>query len=838
MGQVFEAEQLEPVRRRVALKLATGVWLSDAARARFQAERQALAVLDHPNIAKVFDTGDTDDGQPWFAMELVDGVPITRWADEHDLGLRERVELLLPVCEAIQHAHQKGLIHRDLKPSNLLVSDNGALGHPRVIDFGIAKTLTPADGDEEFATRAGDLLGTPEYMSPEQAALGELDIDTRTDVYALGQVLYELLTARLPIDVDTLRRASFGELCRHIRTQAVVAPSRQEPADGPMAAPSWRQQLRGDLDRVILKALAKDRDQRYPSVSAFAEDLRRYLDDQPVLAMPPRLRYRLRKFIRRNRALVSAAGLAVVALVGATVLAGLGMMEARESERRALASAAVAERERLAAESTSEFVVDLFRAADPINESGLDVTAADLLRRGEERIDALSEQPGIQAELMAALGGAYYGLGDSARAESLLREALALRGAGPAADPYKHAAVGNRLADLLRESSQYAEAEALYRMGLGTLADLGQLEPPDEIVLLTGLGTSLVRTGRVDEAEQVFQRALTLIESLPEQLSDGDRVRQNHRINTLGNLVGLYAAQGRNAEAATMTRDLLAILEAELPEGHPNIAVLHTNLSVLLAADGRLAQALEHALHSVSLSRASLGTDHPRTATHLMHLGNVQWRLGRMEPAVESLDEAISIYRSVYGNDHHDLIRPLVRLAQVHMQLRKPSRALELGERAAELLVIQGEDAVAFDTALLWIDLARLQLDGGDPDAAARLVERAMDERSAIKDATMARIRLFQALLRDGDEARALLAEAEAFGGCAGPDCALDQPAKGTIRAEVLAGLGESDEAIRRIEDAIAGTGWTSWVLNLSRLAPLRDRPEWPGLEARLEARF
>lgn len=850
MGQVFEAEQLEPVRRKVALKLATGVWLSDEARSRFQAERQALAVLDHPNIAKVFDTGDTDEGQPWFAMELVEGVPVTSWAEDRKLDLRERIELLLPICDAVEHAHQKGLIHRDLKPSNLLVSANGALGRPRVIDFGVAKTLTRTEGDPDFATRAGDLLGTLEYMSPEQATLGEIDIDTRTDVYALGQVLYELLTARLPIDADTLRRASLGELCHHIREHPVVAPSRQKAADGPMASPAWRHQLRGDLDRVILKALAKDRDQRYPSVTAFAEDLRRYLDNQPVLAMPPSRVYRLRKFVGRNRALVAAAGLAVVALLGATVLASLGLMEARESERRALASAATAERERRAAEATSEFVVDLFRAADPINESGGEATAGDLLRRGEARIDALSDQPGIQAELMAALGSAYYGLGDAGRAEALLRRAMALRGEGEAADPYKQAAVANRLADLLRESSQYAEAEQLYRLGLESLAELSQRNSADpsgdyradELVLLTGLGVSLVRTARLDEAEQVFQRALALVETLPEDSSANAQVRRNHRINMLGNLVGLYAAQGRNAEAAQVTRDLLTLLEQALPEGHPNIAVLYTNLSVLLAADGELATALEHALHSVALSRTSLGPDHPRTATHLMHLGTVQWRLGRLRAAAGSLDESIAIYGRVYGPDHHDLIRPLVRLAQVHMQQANMARALELGEQAADLLDRQDQDALAFDTALAWLDLARLQMEAGTPQTAARPLDRALEQAGPDGGASLARIRLFQSLLAAQadrtDEALAMLAEAETLAECSGRDCVLDHPAQGTIRAEVLAQLGDLDAAEPLIDAAIAGPGWTTWVLGLQELEPLRARPAWSGLEAQLQARI
>lgn len=842
MGQVFEAEQLEPVRRRVALKLATGVWLSDAARARFQAERQALAVLDHPNIAKVFDTGDTDQGQPWFAMELVDGVSITRWAAEHELSVRQRIELLLPVCDAVQHAHQKGLIHRDLKPANLLVSDNGGLAHPRVIDFGVAKTLTRPDDDPDFTTRAGDVLGTPEYMSPEQATLGEVDIDTRTDVYALGQVLYELLTARLPIDADTLRGASFGELCRYIREQPVVAPSQLEALDGPMSTSTWRQQLRGDLDQVVLKALAKDRDQRYASATEFADDLRRFLDDQPVLAMPPRLGYRLRKFVRRNRVLVAAASLAVVALLGATLLASIGLIQARESERKALASTATAERERRAAEATTEFVVDLFRAANPMNGSGLEVTAGDLLRHGEERIDDLSGQLGIQAELLAALGGAYYGLGEAVRAETLLRRALALRSEGVAADPHKRAAVGSRLADLLRESSQYAEAEPLYRMGLKTLAELGKLDSGDEIVLLTGLGVTLVRTAKLEEAEEVFRRALSLVEQLPEQASGDDPVRRSHRINTLGNLVGLYAAQGRNAEAAAMTRDLLALLESVLPEGHPNIAILQTNLSVLLAADGELGLALDHALHSVELSRDSLGPDHPRTATHLFHLGTMQWRVGRFEAAAASLEEAVSIYGGVYGEGHHDLIRPLLRLAQVRLQQANPTLALALGEQAMALLERQDQSALAFDVTLVWIDLARLQLDVGNTEAALRLASRATEQTGSGVEVARARALMLQALMdaQAGhiDKARAQLSEAEALAGCTGSRCVLDHPVNGTIRAEVLAGLGDLRAAAPRTEEAIAGPGWVAWMLDLDPLKPLRERPEWPEIEAQLKSRL
>lgn len=843
MGRVFEAEQREPVRRRVALKLASGLLLSDSARARFQAERQALAVLDHPHISKVFDTGDTPDGQPWFAMELVDGVPITRWAAQHALDLRQRIELLLPICDAVQHAHQKGLIHRDLKPANLLVAEVGGVAHPRVIDFGVAKDLTRPAESLTLATRAGDLLGTPEYMSPEQAALGEIDVDTRTDVYALGQVLYELLTGSLPIEASALRGASFGELCRTIREAPVPLPSRRRTDS---LGPAWCEQLRGDLDRVLLKALAKDREQRYPSVTAFAEDLRRFLQHRPVLAMPPSLPYRAGKFVRRNRALVVAAGVAIVALISATVVANLGLIEARKSEQRALSAAAVAERERRTADETTAFLVDLFRAADPINEAGLEVTAGDLLRRGEQRIDTLAGQPETQAELMAALGGAYYGLGESGPAETLLREALALRSDGPAADPYKRAAVGNRLADLLRESSRYAEAEQLYRMGLETLTALGRLEGPDEIVLLNGLGVSLIRTGKLDEAEQAFRRALRLVEALPEAGGDDEPVRRNHRINLLGSLVGLYAAQGRNAEAAAMTRDLIAALEATLPEGHPNIAILYTNLSVLLAAEGELGVALRHAEHSVALTRESLGTEHPRTAIHLFHLGSMQWRLARFDEAAASLSESMAIYSRIFGDRHHELIRPIARLAQVRLRQDRVDEALVLAARAQQLLEAAGPKATGFDPLLLRIELARLQFDAGRfEDAAKRLAgarRAAQDQQgSAPGLEVLARVELLEALLdvHAGrlPEARRILDSAAARLECGPEPCLLDRPAAGTMRAEVMAGLGDIGVGLAALDGAIGAPGWTSWMLDLPGLEPLRTASGWSGLQLRLDRR-
>jgi non-specific serine/threonine protein kinase/serine/threonine-protein kinase len=345
MGRVYLAEQSEPVRRRVALKLTRRGLDSKEAVARFRAERQALAVLEHPNIARVFDAGSTDGGRPWFAMEYIDGVPITRWAAERRLSLAQRIELLLPVCEAVQHAHAKGLIHRDLKPSNILVVDDGGIGRHMVIDFGIARVVDMSVDERTQATRLGELVGTPEYMSPEQASLGEIDIDTRSDIYSLGLVLYELLVGELPLSGAQLKKLGFQAMCQAIREGDTPRPSRAPTSSIDSPTLTWRSRLKGDLDSVLLKALAKDRDHRYGTAAAFAEDLRRYLANEPVLAQPPSMRYRAGKFVRRNRTLVGASAVVALALVAATAISSVGLLQARQAEQRAQVSAELARQE-------------------------------------------------------------------------------------------------------------------------------------------------------------------------------------------------------------------------------------------------------------------------------------------------------------------------------------------------------------------------------------------------------------------------------------------------------------------------------------------------------------
>jgi len=340
MGTVYMAEQKKPVGRRVALKIIKPGMDSGQVIARFEAERQALAMMDHPNIAKVFDAGATSLGRPYFVMELVKGIPITQYCDENHLPTKQRLELFVEVCHAVQHAHQKGVIHRDLKPQNVLVADYDHKPVPKVIDFGIAKAITQSLTEKTIFTEIGQIVGTIEYMSPEQAKLNQLDVDTRTDIYSLGVLLYQLLTGVTPIDSKRLRSAGFEEMLRIIREEEPPKPSTRISSWGASAQSlsdsrrstmqSLKKMAEGDLDWIVMKAIEKDRARRYDSANAFADDVQRYLSDELVSARPPSAMYRTSKFVRRNKGgLVASA--AVMLLVG---LAAAGIQTMAERAKR------------------------------------------------------------------------------------------------------------------------------------------------------------------------------------------------------------------------------------------------------------------------------------------------------------------------------------------------------------------------------------------------------------------------------------------------------------------------------------------------------------------------
>jgi eukaryotic-like serine/threonine-protein kinase len=452
MGLVFVAEQQQPVRRKVALKIIKPGMDSKQVIARFEAERQALAMMDHQNIAKVFDAGTTESGRPYFVMELVHGVPITDYCDANKLTPRQRLELFVPVCQAIQHAHQKGIIHRDIKPSNVLVTMYDDKPVPKVIDFGVAKAIEQRLTEKSVYTQFGTLVGTFEYMSPEQAEMNAFGVDTRSDIYALGVLLYELLTGTTPLERQRLREAAFSEIVRRIKEEEPQRPSVWLSTSGTLAkvAEARRTEpaklsrlVRGELDWVVMRCLEKDRSRRYETANSLARDLQRYLADEPVEARPPTTWYRFRKLARRNKAALTTAALVGLALVVGTVVSTWLAVRARqaEAEARAAEFEATQERDRARdaekraseekknAQTSLGFLVnDVLGQADPLQGSDPALTVRDMLDGAARRLERDKNMPPlVEAEIRTSLGKTYEALGNVEMGLSYKKKAFELR---------------------------------------------------------------------------------------------------------------------------------------------------------------------------------------------------------------------------------------------------------------------------------------------------------------------------------------------------------------------------------------------------------------------------
>ena len=410
MGVIYKAEQRSPVRRTVALKVIKLGMDTKEVLARFEAERQALALMSHPNIARVLDAGMTDTGRPYFAMEFVPGVPLTKYCDDQKLQIRQRLGLFEQVCHAVHHAHQKGIIHRDLKPSNILIPLTDGKPVPKVIDFGIAKATNQALTAQTLYTQTGALIGTPEYMSPEQAQTSGLDVDTRTDIYSLGVILYELLTGALPFDPKALRNAGLDGMARMIRETEPQKPSTRLSGSPPSTirdARTLERELRGDLDWIVLKAMEKDRTRRYESAAALAQDVERHLANEPVMARPPSAGYRVGKFVTRHRAAVIGASAVLAAMILGIIGTTIGLVRAQEQRDKAIHAESAAIEQRKAAEAAreNEKNANLF-LRDLVISFGNPVEGKTGVERAVRRLDQgwLKDQPETQMAARIALG--------------------------------------------------------------------------------------------------------------------------------------------------------------------------------------------------------------------------------------------------------------------------------------------------------------------------------------------------------------------------------------------------------------------------------------------------
>ncbi len=672
-GVVYLAEQREPVRRRVALKILKAGMDTAEVVARFEAERQALAVLDHPGVAKVLDAGLTPDQRPFFAMEYVAGEAISSYCDRVRMRMRDRIELFRSVCHAVHHAHQKGIIHRDLKPSNILVTEVDGKAMPKVIDFGIAKAMSGRLTDRTMYTGLGRFLGTPEYMSPEQAGGSAGDVDTRADVYSLGVILYELLTGQLPFDTRELRDAGLEAIQKLLREAEPRKPSTRLATAGSADlaqrrgtnAHALERALRGDLDWVVMKCLEKDRTRRYESVSALAQDVDRYLGDEPVLAGPPELSYRAGKFLRRHRVGVAFAATASVLL--AAGVAGTVVFALRErAQRRALEQREKdllqvtqfqtgmlggidpeQAGERLAARLTRD-VPALAAPLKGLNTTdvALDFIESTILSPAEGTITAqFKDRPAIDATLRQSLAETYARLGRLDRALPLLQRTLELRRAALGPDHQDTITALGNVGYILHALGRLDEALVYFE---DAASRSERVHGPDHTELaahLNNLGMLRVDMGRPGEAIALYQRAVE-IQSRARGPDDADALLFEN------NLGGALEATGDLTGAEKHYRHYLDVSLRTRGEDDLDTLSGLNNLASVLEGQGKNDQAIELYRRSLEGRRKLLGTTHPATLLALNNLGHILTLAGRADEAERLLEEGLSAARGSLGESH------------------------------------------------------------------------------------------------------------------------------------------------------------------------------------------
>jgi serine/threonine-protein kinase len=762
MGVVCLAERNDGAyEQQVALKMLPMGVRSPELRQRFLLERRILARLEHPLIGRLVDGGVTGAGDPWLAMEYVEGERLTAWCDGRQASIEERLALFCSICQAVEYAHGRLVVHRDLKPANILVTDDGAL---KLLDFGIAKLLAADDEDAGTdITRVGVRPFTPGYAAPEQRDGGEVTV--ATDVYSLGAVLHELLTGAPPPPDRTDATAPSATLAR-------IAGSDPEARDRAPAARGLRihqleRRLAGDLDTIVTKALRADPARRYPSAQALREDVQRHRDGHPIQARPETLAYRAAKFVQRHRVGVAAAALVLVSLIG-----GLGatVWQARVAAAARIQAEQEAERAQLEAEKAqqvSNFLAGLFRDANPARSRAQDATAREILDLGAERVEAeLRDQPEVQANLQGLIGQAYsdlglfeearrqhersfatnaehfgrdhpetaksleglgivhYRLGDYDRAQEAFEEVLSIREAADPPEPRELASVLNNLGLLQNRTGQHEAAVDSFDRASELYIEVGGPENPDVARALNNKGLALYQLGRYEEAASSYEQALAIHEAAfgPNNMNVA---------GTLGNLAEAKRRMGRTEGVEEMLRRCLAIAEQVLGPIHNNVATAYDSLGRFLADQQRYDEAIAAHQRAIEVYSQALAPDHPYVAFPLGSLGNIEHARGRPADAIPYFEQALAIREQAFGPEHPDVASSLASIGAARFDAEQLEAAAEPIERALAIrrATLPAEHLSVADSLVL---LGRLEIERGDCDAAVIPLEEAAAIRAEI----------------------------------------------------------------------------------------------------------
>jgi serine/threonine protein kinase/Flp pilus assembly protein TadD len=671
MGEVYLAEQEHPIKRRVALKVIKLGMDSKRVIARFEAERQALALLDSPNIAHVYDAGTTETGRPYFVMEYVKGLPITEYCDHYKLTIKERLRLFQQVCHAVHHAHQKGIIHRDIKPSNILVSLQDDQAVPKIIDFGVAKAVSKPLTESTLITEESQLLGTPEYMSPEQADMATEDIDIRSDIYSLGVLLYEMLTGVLPFDSDTLRTGGIENIRQIIRETDPKTPSTRLARLGDKASEiaqnrrmevqNLAKHLRRELECIPLKAMRKERAERYRSASELADDIVNYLNGVPLIAGPPGTGYKLKKFVRRNRVLVGGIVLVLVVLIAGVVVSTIFAV----GQARAL--------------TENKLVVDFLKndvlgSASQANVS--QATISYLLDAGSQKLgDKFKNKPLIEAEIRQTLGWTYRQIGELNKAEQHLLEAIRIYQEHYGKAHPSTLGARSMLGWVYRDQGRYDEMEDLWTENL----QIGRRVWPliEQVHTMNHLGVAHMIRGKYKEAETMFDKMLYL----DQHELHGEYAKRSPWF--LGNLAVVYLCQGRYDEAVRLLTETIRTGE-DRQDSAGHLIGLKRSLAVTYKEQGRYDEAerlFEEILKALRLLRGDTHTD---TLHCMMYFAELHIAQERYDEAEGLLNEALQTSREQLRKGHPFLLNLEFDLARLKTRQGKYDEAETLFDRVLE----------------------------------------------------------------------------------------------------------------------------------------------------------